>query len=65
VRSCCFDLLLLLLLLFVQLMQAGVSAEEFEHTIADPELLMEVRSISRCAVPVPQQHLHSVGITAT
>ncbi|WIA16643.1 hypothetical protein OEZ85_013306 [Tetradesmus obliquus] len=24
------------------LMQAGVSAEEFEHTIADPELLMEV-----------------------
>jgi ABC-type sulfate transport system permease component len=38
-------LLLLLLLLVVQLMQAGVSAEEFEHTIADPELLMEVRSI--------------------
>ena len=38
----------LLLYCCVQLMQAGVSAEEFEHTIADPELLMEVRRAAVC-----------------
>jgi hypothetical protein len=44
-------------------MQAGVSAEEFEHTIADPELLMEVR---RCCAPantcIPVACMHCMHV---